>query len=372
MRKIRQGMELARLLLDLVGKRERLKQRQMVVMQELFEQQLLLGGEPLDPPAKTKPPTGRKVGRPRKNREGEEPKGRKNAGGAVKAASLNQEIEETVKRRGRPPRRKSEPKALTDVARKRTRAGQSKEIESEESGGGRALGKAGIKRKRDDDREDLMKEPRVSKKARKSSTVESDGSSKEGKAKGREATKRVGSEPNVDKKTKKQLLSKRKAGEATSEEGEQQEAVVTEEESLPAVTTGKKRGRKPAARRGRPPSSAKAREKSEKERGEASAAEAEPVESSGVTRKGNTIQPTKRSPTSGRRTKNGEKQESGDDGEEEKEEDREASEEGEEESDEEVGRKGKKGDKRSATRGATTKERLLSLFVHRVFPWASC
>lgn len=114
MRKIRQGMEIARLLLDLVGKRERLKQRQLAVMQELFEEQLLLGNEPLDPP------NGKRKGKlseSKKQTQGKaESSRRKSTTGAVKT-TMRQEIEEAVKKTSTTSRRKSGT-ALSNEGRK--------------------------------------------------------------------------------------------------------------------------------------------------------------------------------------------------------------------------------------------------------------
>lgn len=125
MRKIRQGMEIARLLLDLVGKRERLKQRQLNIMQELFEEQLLLGNDALESPkvkAKAKVSTHAKkaekgvLASPRKA----ETLRRKSTGTSGKS-TMQQEIEEAIKKTSTTSRRKSTAALSSDGSKKNMR-----------------------------------------------------------------------------------------------------------------------------------------------------------------------------------------------------------------------------------------------------------
>lgn len=162
MRKIRQGMEIARLLLDLVGKRERLKQRQLATMQELFEQELLLG-EPFElPKTKAKGEKEKKTTQPAK-KETSVTHRRKSSGGAVKA-TVQQEIDDAVKKSATTSRRKSST-ALPDDARKKA-AAKKKEEEEEE------VADAGAKRKRSEV-EGGNKRPRATKTRRRSNSLES-------------------------------------------------------------------------------------------------------------------------------------------------------------------------------------------------------
>jgi hypothetical protein len=163
MRKIRQGMEIARLLLDLVGKRERLKQRQLATMQELFEQELLLG-EPFElPKTKAKGEKEKEKTTQSAKKETSVTHRRKSTGGAVKA-TVQQEIDDAVKKSATTSRRKSST-ALPDDARKKATA-KKKEEEEEE------VADADAKRKRSEV-EGGNKRPRATKTRRRSSSVES-------------------------------------------------------------------------------------------------------------------------------------------------------------------------------------------------------
>jgi hypothetical protein len=231
MRKIRQGMEIARLLLDLVGKRERLKQRQLTAMQELFEQELLLG-EPFEPTrATTKAPAGEKTdAKNTKEKPGKKVSvtHRRRSAGAVKKATVQQEIEEAVKKSATTSRRKSGI-ALHEEGRKQAAA--EKEGEEDE-----AAAEPGTKRKRGDER------PRATKRRRRSNSTESgtehieveDVATTTKETPAKPTSKVAGSGRKSDEKLKARPSRKRKR-----DVEEEDETAATHEEKEDEVTTSK-------------------------------------------------------------------------------------------------------------------------------------